>query len=249
MLNKIREQEIMNILRTQSGFVTTKSLCEQLYASESSIRRDLKALEEKGLIRRAYGGAEPVVGTQKIVTFNHRTRQNEKAKRNIAKKAAEMINNGEILFLDQSSTSFYLASELIRKKITVITNNIEILVLLSDSRVHTVSSGGYLSENNKTCLIGNDAVSTFDNIYADKVFFSSNSISKDGIITDCDREEIIVRNTMINNAKKKIFLCDSSKYDKIAQYKQCHLNALDVMISEEDSVSFYKDAFPDVEML
>ncbi len=234
MLNKIREQEILNILRVQGGFVTTKSLCEQLYASESSIRRDLKSLELKGLVRRAYGGAEPIESNQNIVTFNHRTRQNESEKREIAKKAINLIHDGDLIFLDQSSTAFFLAAELKKKNLTVITNSISILTLLSDSNIHSISSGGYLSESNKMCLIGGDANETFKNSFANIAFFSARSISTDGIISDYDREEIIVRNTMLRNAKIKVFLCDSSKYDTVGKYKQCELADIDYMISEGD---------------
>lgn len=249
MLNKEREQEILNILRVQGGFVTTKSLCAQLFASESSVRRDLKSLEGKGLVRRAYGGAEPTTGTQNIVTFNHRTRQNEEAKRAIAKKAVSLIHDGDVIFLDQSSTAFYLARELMRKKLTVVTNNIEILMLLSDSNLHVVSTGGYLSEANKMCLIGGDAVETFNNIFAAVAFFSARGISDDGIISDYDRDEVLVRNTMLQNAGKKVFLCDSSKYGQLASYKQCHLKELDVMISEGESASAFGDKVPGVTLL
>lgn len=108
MLNKEREQEILSILKLTSGFVSVKYLCDTLFASESSIRRDLKALEERGLVKRSYGGASLVTNFSNIVTFNHRTRQNTTAKRQIAQKAASLINDGSILFLDQSSTAVHL---------------------------------------------------------------------------------------------------------------------------------------------
>ena len=68
MLNKEREQEILNILKMTNGFVTVKSLCDTLYASESSIRRDLQSLEKRGLVKRNYGGAELVTNFSHIIT-------------------------------------------------------------------------------------------------------------------------------------------------------------------------------------
>ena len=236
MLNREREQEIINILKSSGEFITVKHLCDTLYASESSIRRDLKSLEQRGLVKRMYGGAELVNNYSGIITFNHRTQHNINAKRIIAKKAAALIEDGNIVFLDQSSTAFYLANEIInRSSLTVVTNNIEILMLLSNSGINVICSGGYVSSENRNCLIGGDARQTFENIYADILYFSSKSLSADGIITDCSREEIVVRNAMLKNSAKKVFLCDSSKFGTRSAYKQCALRDVDCVISEDET--------------
>jgi len=233
MHNKERELEILNILKEKNGFVSTKELCDILFASESSIRRDLRVLEERNLVKRSYGGVLPATNFSNILTFNKRTKQNTEAKRDIAKKAAALIEEGQIIFLDQSSTAFYLANEIInRKAITVVTNNIEIMMLLSDSNIKLISSGGFLSDENRNCLIGGDAKKTFENIFADIMFFSVKGISKDGKVTDCSREEILVRNAMLENSEKSVLLCDSTKFEKRAPYMQCYLNDVDCLISE-----------------
>ena len=250
MLNKEREQEIISILKTKNGFATVKNLCETLFASESSIRRDLKSLEERGLVKRSYGGASLISNSSNIVTFNHRTRQNADEKREIAKKAISLINEGDIIFLDQSSTSFFLANELInRNSLTVVTNNIEIMMLLSNSGIKLISSGGFLSDENRNCLIGGDAQSTFKNVFADIVFFSVKAISDDGIVTDCSREEIVVRNAMLKNAQKKVLLCDSSKFDKRAPFKQCELGEVDYLISEGNAALSFSELQNKIKLL
>ena len=233
MHNREREQQILNILKSANGFVSTKQLCNMLFASESSIRRDLNELEKRNLVKRSYGGVLPATTFSNIVTFNQRTKQNVDAKREIAKKASLMIKEGQIIFLDQSSTAFYLADELVnRRGVTVVTNNIEIMMLLSNSNNKVISSGGFLSSENRNCLIGGDAVNTFENIYADFAFISIKGIDTNGIITDCSREEIIVRNSMLNNAQKKVLLCDSTKFDRKASYIQCNLKNIHYLISE-----------------
>lgn len=237
MLKNEREREIINILKAENGFTTVKTLCEMLYASESSIRRDLTALENRGVIKRTYGGAELVTNFSNVISFNKRSHHCLEAKKIIAKKAATIIKDGDIIFLDQSSTSFYLANEIInRNSLTVITNNIEILCLLSDSKINVVSSGGFLSPLNRSCLIGADAHSIFENTYADIVFFSTKSLSYDGIISDCTREEVTLRNSMLKNSGKKVFLCDSEKFGTKSAYKQCTLSDVDYLISENEKV-------------
>ncbi len=239
MLSKEREQEILNILKL-NGFVSVKQLCNTLFASESSIRRDLKTLEERGLVKRSYGGASLENHFSNIVTFNHRTRQNVKSKRDIAKKAVSLIHDGHILFLDQSSTAFYLATELVnRSSLTVVTNNIEILMLLANSRIKVLSSGGSLSDENRNCLVGGEAQKTFSNIFADYAFFSVNGITEDAVVTDCATEEIAVRNTMFKNANQTVLLCDSTKFGIRAPFKQCELSDVDYLISEDTTASYF----------
>lgn len=249
MLNKEREQEILNMLKL-NGFVSVKQLCDALFASESSIRRDLKSLEERGLVKRSYGGASLESNFSNIVTFNHRTRQNVQAKRDIAKKAAALIGDGQILFLDQSSTAFYLATELTdRTSLTVVTNNIEILMLLSNSRIKVISSGGFLSDENRNCLIGSGAQATFANVFADYAFFSVKAISDDAVVTDCAAEEIAVRNVMLKNARKTVLLCDSTKFGIRAPYKQCDLCDVDCLISEGDAAHRFSELQHKVKLL
>lgn len=240
MLKNEREREIINILKSENGFIAVKELCKKLYASESSIRRDLTTLENRGVVKRTYGGAELITNYSNVISFNKRSYHRIEAKKIIAKKAAKLIKDGNIIFLDQSSTSFYLANEIISKNsLTVITNNIEILYLLSNSSIKVVSSGGFLSPQNRNCLIGEDAHNIFENTYADIAFFSTKSLSDEGIISDCTREEVSLRNTMLKNAAKRIFLCDSEKIGTRSAYKQCTLSDVDCLISEnEDAKKF-----------
>ena len=72
MHNREREQQILNILNSTNGFVSTKQLCDMLFASESSIRRDLSELEKRNLVKRSYGGVLPATTFSNIVTFNQR---------------------------------------------------------------------------------------------------------------------------------------------------------------------------------
>lgn len=246
MLKNEREKEIISLLKENEGFSTVKELCERLYASESSIRRDLTSLEKRGVIRRTHGGAELVTNFSTSIAFNQRAHHNIDAKKTIAKKAASLIKDGDVIFLDQSSSAFYLARELTSgRSLTVITNNIEIIGLLSSTDIKTVSSGGMLSPDNRTCLIGRDAHYIFENIYADLVFFSTKSLSLDGIISDCARDEVIVRGCMLKNASKKVFLCDSEKFGSRSAYTQCTLSDVDYLVSESEPlpnlISAYKN--------
>lgn len=249
MLKNEREQEILSILQS-TGYITVRALSQQLFTSESNIRRALVGLEAKGLARRSYGGVELVRSHNQVLTFHTRAHQNQAAKQAIAKKAAPLIKDGSIVFLDGSSTAFYLAAELInRSDLTVVTNNPEILNLLSQTKFTVYCSGGRLSDVNRMCLVGPDAQRSFESVYAQYAFFSSNALSADGIITDCTREEVAVRESMLKNAAQKIYLCDSSKFGSISAYKQCSLSQVDMLISEGSHAQVFADRFPTLEVL
>lgn len=249
MFKSERQNQIIEILQT-NGFATVKEISKLLYTSESSIRRDLTALENKGLVMRSYGGAEIVNSNTNVLPFSTRSYDNIRAKQIIASKAANLIKTGDIIFLDQSSTSYFLAHEIMdMHSITVVTNNLEILSLLSGSKIVVHSSGGMISSSNGICLIGNNAQRTFREIYADIVFFSSKSLSDDGIISDCTQEETFIRNAMFENAAKKVFLCNSSKLDTHSAYKQCTLSDIDILVTENDAGKIFKEQYTKLEIL
>ena len=114
-------------------------------------------------------------------------------------------------------------------------------MLLSDSNINVISSGGMLSSRNRNCLIGGDACTVFENIFADLLFFSVKAISNDGIVTDCSREEVLVRNAMLKSARSSVLLCDSSKFGQSATFRQCHLKEIDFLISEGDNSSRFAE--------
>ena len=178
------------------------------------------------------------------INFNYRYSHNVEEKKLIAEKAATLIKDGDIIFMDESTSAFYLASHIRDKSsVTVITNNVEIINLLAETNITLVSSGGYLSRENRTCFVGVDAQRVFENTYADIMFFSCKSLSDDGVISDVTREEVLIKQAMINNAAKRVFLCDSGKFGTRSAYRQCTLKDIDVMISENTSAERFSDYF------
>ena len=244
-----RDSQILEILEI-NGPTSVHDLCQKLYLSEATMRRALSSLARKGLIHRTHGGAELLKTFTNAGPFSSRVFMNTSAKRNIAYKAAGMVPDGSMVFLDQSSTCYHLAEALMGKRdLTVVTNNLEIARLLSQTNFHVHISGGQLCSTARTCMVGEDAHQIFLSIYADFAFFSTRSLSADGIVSDCNRDEINVRNAMLKCAKCKVFLCDSSKFNSTAGYIQCSLQDLDVMVSEEDTASVYSEVFPELRIL
>lgn len=250
MLKNQRLRQITALLEESGGFLSTAELCRRLYASPSSIRRDLALLEKEGEVKRSYGGAERICSPSHVVAFSRRDRINAEAKEAIAEKAVTLVKEHDVIFLDSSSTAFHLAGRLREyASLTVVTNSVAVLSLLSDSRLRVIATGGRLSDDNRTCLIGSDAESTFRMVRADLAFFSCRSVDENGRISDCTREEILVRNAMLENADRRIFLCDSHKFFTRSPYRQGDLGEVDVLISEGKAEAAFGSRFPSLKIL
>ena len=210
MIKKERQERILDLLR-QKEFVSVAEISEALYISPSSVRRDLSDLERQHILKRSYGGARLITAKSNVVSFGARSYDFVPAKQAIAAKAARLVKEGNVVFLDQSSTCYFLALELAKfQNLTVVSNNLEILSLLSRTDLTVIATGGTVSRENCNCLVGGGAQRAFGQVYADIMFFSANGISQSGVITDCTQEEIYLRHAMLDNAAHRVFLCDGS---------------------------------------
>ena len=208
-------------------------LSELVYASESTIRRDLTELEKSGKIRRTFGGAVLEETLTKEVPLLLRQNQNSQIKQQIAKRAAEYIKNGQVIFMDASSTVAHLIPYMSQfKDLTVITNSPQTSIELGKANIRNFCTGGFLLENS-IAYVGQHAENFLRRIRADIMFFSTRGYQPEtGEITDSSIEESELREVMLRQAKKKVFLCDSSKFGKGYLYNLCNREDIDVMISD-----------------
>ena len=249
MYKSERQSAILKILR-QKQYATVEQLSKDLFTSISSVRRDLIELEREHLVIRSYGSVELVKSNSRTEPYSLRAQRRIEEKRCIARKAAVLVKDKDIVFLDQSNTSLFLAQELVQdKKITIITNNLDILgSVYSQNNITIYSSSGLVATGHR-CLIGDDAEATFNRIHADFAFFSVKALSSDGVLYDANLPQVLVREAMINNAQKKVLLCDSEKYDTFAGYRQCSLDEIDYLVSETEPTDRWRSYAPDLIVL
>lgn len=234
-MNAEREKYILEKLLKKKR-ITVKELACELYASEPSIRRDLARLEKQSLIKRVHGGAvlEEHSSSYLKIPFFIRELEDYDAKNIIAKKAAELVKDGDVIMLDASSSAYAIIPFLAQKSnITVITSGIKALMLLGEYGINAYSTGGRLIPSCLS-LIDNDSYTTISNYNADIVFFSCRGISPDGMITDFSIEENLVRLKMIEHSKKSVLLCASEKINKTYMHNLLNICDVDYVISEID---------------
>ena len=228
-----QEKKVLEILETQQ-YASVDELSTVLGVSTSTIRRTLESLQQKNLVTRTHGGVKINSDNNFSPSFTFRIHQNSFEKKKIALTAIKLIKNGDIVFLDGSTSAFYIAEYLKEfENIRVITNGIDTLTLLSKNKILAYSTGGQVSTENPSVLTGRYAEDMICNFHADIAFFSAQAMDNNGEIYDCYEEEIFLRRAMIKNAKTKVFLCDNTKFGKISPYHLCSLKDIDYIASNQ----------------
>lgn len=231
MLEYERLHQIVEYLREKQT-ATVKNLSARLFASEATIRRDLNELERRGLVKRLHGGAVLIDSANSELPLYVREQQNVEAKRVIAGKAAQELEDGQVIFLDASSTAMFLIKYFEEhENLTIITNGLKTATELSTLN-HKVYCTGGLMLHNSAAYVGDYTVDFVRHFNADLFFFSSRGLSDDGKITDASSEETHVRKVMFEQSRRHIFLCDHSKFGKTYCYNLCTLAQVDSYITD-----------------
>lgn len=214
MFTEERRQLISEMLSKQSR-IKVNEISELLNVSESTIRRDLKEMEEMGLLSRTHGGAVSFSVTNFEPSFNEKETSNLEEKYSIGKAAAEMIKDGDTVVIDSGTTTLELARNITAKNISVITNSIDIAsVLCQKENVEVILTGGSLRPNTRA-MVGQIAENVIKNFRVDKAFIGANGISAEAGLTTPNYTEAQTKKAMIDIANKVIIVIDSSKFNKV----------------------------------
>lgn len=235
VLTEERYQVILTLLEQQE-IVKTQDIIDKTGSSESTIRRDLTALESQGLCVRVHGGAK--IAT-KLLNPQSEPEMEEKSflfieeKKEIARIAASFINNGDVIFLDAGTTTFEMISFLKGKDIMVVTNGVPHASILTDSRIPTILLGGKIKLQTKA-TIGSDCLHQLEQYHFSKSFLGMNGVDLLYGYTTPDVEEANVKKKAITQSLKAYVLADSSKFKKVTFTKVADLEDCDIITQEMD---------------
>lgn len=209
--------------------VSNKALLEVLDISESTLRRDLDHLEERGEIKRVHGGAIlDKISQESDFTVNSST--NIKEKSIIAKKAADLIKDNSYIFLDAGTTTNKLIDLISNKNITVVTNGLMHIERLKANNIKSILLGGTIKE--KTFVTyGEITLNEISSLYFDIAFIGANGINEKGYWT-ADINEALIKRTAIKNSRKSYILADSSKIGRNYFAKICSTDQADLITED-----------------
>ena len=217
MYQNERLESIVKIVR-QYGYVTVKYLVGELHYSNATINRDLNILEKQGKVRRSYGGVEYIEKSGVALPFRYHKMKSEKLK--IAKRAAEFVKDGDVIFMDKND-------------LTVITNNMALVMRLSEHDIRVICLGGEMIET--PCMLGGElSVENAMKYRVDKMFFASVSITETGEIMEVGAYYLL-HGVMAKNAQEIYYLAD---HDKVGVKRKgqmkilCDLQAVRGVVSD-----------------
>jgi DeoR/GlpR family transcriptional regulator of sugar metabolism len=209
-----RRRAIEDQLRS-AGAVSVAELEERFGVSPMTARRDLAELERRGSLRRTHGGAVLPSPSSQEDSFARRLDVATAAKRALADAAVATLSENDSVFLDSSTTSYYVARRIAETQlgVTVLTNSLPIVDLLFNEggpRLDVIAMGGTLRRLNRS-FVGPFAVQTVEGHFADQLFFSVKAIAPSGMLTEADPLEAELKRTMIAQAGHSTLLVDRSK--------------------------------------
>lgn len=231
MISFERQEKILDLVK-QHECVTVEFLKEHIFASESTIRRDIAEMGEKKMLARVRGGATVLEGSSQDTPSMMRFTKNVDKKKYIASIARRYIKNANTLFIDSSSTAAYLARIIDTfQDISVVTNGIHAINTLNEKTTAKVFACGGLITGN-SAITGHAALSMIKSFRADILFFSCVGFSLAGGVTDAMQENADIKREMIRNARKRILLVDSTKMNQEFFCKVCDVEEVDVIITD-----------------
>lgn len=231
MVQTLRKPEIISIARRE-GVVTVDGLVAHFGVTPQTIRRDLTELAETGQLERVHGGAILPSKTSNI-GYSERRQLNQASKVDIARACAAQIPNDCAIFLNIGTTTEAVAGELLRHEgLVVVTNNINIAMILSaNESIEVIVTGGNLRRSDGG-LIGDLAKQTIAQFRFDYAIIGCSALHEDGEILDYDFAEVGVSKEIINRSENVFLVADVSKFQRKAPARIASLSSVDVFFTD-----------------
>jgi DeoR/GlpR family transcriptional regulator of sugar metabolism len=233
MLPAERRQKILEQIR-ESGSVTVTELSSRFKVSEETIRRDLQQMEQDKLLNRVYGGAYLGTNVRQEVPITLRKESYRESKEIIANICQKMIQNGDTIILDSSTTAYYIAKKIINfKNVIVITNSLHIATTLSVSKsIRVICTGGELNCD-LLSFTGLDTLNCLERYFADKAFVSCTGLSLKNGLTDSNDMQGHIRKMMLEHARERICIADYTKFGKTTLTQITPLANIDRIVTDK----------------
>ena len=235
-LSSIERQGQIRILIDNEQRITVSQICEIFNVSEATARRDLETLSEQGKVQRVHGGAIKVQHAPPEKPFLERSTVQAEEKKRIGVAAAELIHDGDTVFLGSGTTVFEIAKNLHSKQnLTIITNSLLVIQELSvDEDITIISIGGILRKSEHS-FIGHISEQTLKELRADKVIMGIRAISLDQGLTNDYLPETMTDRAIMSMGNKLIIVADHTKCERVSTVFVAPLKGVDILITNKET--------------
>lgn len=234
----------------QNNLVKTNDLINEMGVSIDTIRRDLKKLEDEGKLTCIRGGACSSEEALQCSPFFGRQIVNEELKREAAKKAISLIHSGNVIALNAGTTNSILAEELLKlkKRITIVTNNLSALSILTSSEYIRIIVPGGAVDKEELALGGYNCVEEFSSYSFDICFLSINAFHPLHGFSDFRFSEIDIIKAMIKHSRQSVAIMDSSKFGKLSKKIFLSPKEIDLLITDNHLDITMQNQFQDADL-
>jgi DeoR/GlpR family transcriptional regulator of sugar metabolism len=231
MLAAQRQQRILDMV-LKSGAVSTARAARALAVSEETARRDFEKLEADGLLSRSHGGAVRLNDSHRDLPLDSRESANVEEKKALARSALALINAGDSLFFDASSTVFQIARLLPNMDLTVLTPALKVAIELARRpAIRVILSGGTVGHGSLSCQ-GDLAAASLDRCQVKKAFFSCRGVDPNRGLSEANLEQADLKRKMMDLAEQTILLADHSKIGVKSSWFFAKLSDVDLLIAD-----------------
>lgn len=229
------------------GRVSVVELGEQFGVTQATIRADLDALAAQHLLIRTHGGAIALDEGRFELSFDFRRRLHTAQKNRIGAAAAAMIEDGEAIILDASTTALAVAAQLKdRRELTVLTNGILIaLALIESPGVTVVMPGGFLRRDSAS-MVGDEGYDFIERFNFQRGFFGAKGFTIEEGLTDVNSAEVVIKKNLVARARQAIAVVDSSKWGRVGFASFASTDQIDCVITDEGAPADMVSALQDV---
>ncbi|MEM6281698.1 MAG: DeoR/GlpR family DNA-binding transcription regulator [Chloroflexota bacterium] len=226
-----RKQAIVE--RIELGALTVSELTEIFDVSPTTIRNDLRELEQQGLLVRTHGGAMPRQKTGAETALEQRQIENIEAKKLIAQAALGCVEDGDTLILDVGTTTYELARLLGKHhRVRVVTNDLQIALLADEYPNLDIFMLEGKIRSGYHCVIGAAAVRSLSAFTADYAFLGTNGFDIEFGASTPDTEQAEMKRAIIRSSSKNYLLCDSSKFGRRSFTRFARFEEVDAVITD-----------------
>ena len=217
--------------------VTLDQICDDFNISKSTVRRDLSEILKDTNLKKTYGGItlKNKWGNKKYLTsFSERNIENADKKLAISKKAANIVEDNDVIFIDSGTTTFYMVDYLGNvNNLTILTNNLEVIFrAVKYKNINLISLSGTLSRETLS-FVGATSISTIKNFNISKAFMATTGFSIMNGVTNSSPLESDIKRTVISKSNKIILLADSSKFNSVSLMTYCNLEDIDILVTDK----------------
>ncbi len=232
-----RQAQIISLL-DKYGYISVQDMAKMLNVSNPTVRRSLSELEREGIVVRNHGGA--ILASNGLPKpFSYRFSNMREEKRRIASTAASLIGDGSVIYLDTSTTVLCMIDSLRGKKnLTVVTNSLPALSMLSAYGIPVKCTGGDLNAESMG-FVGHGAEHFLSQLHTDFAFLSTPGISRSGRISDYSEQETYLRKVAIAHSLKPVYLFEKQKLGIEATFTLAEASQMDCLISNTDLSGLY----------